>query len=70
MGNTEAKLHRLLLVDDNESVRTTLRMVLEINKFDVTTAGSVAEALHLIDTQPFDVLLSDLHMPGAGVGSP
>src|SRR5580658_2709140 len=68
MGNTEAILPRLLLVDDNESVRTTLRRVLEINQFDVTAAGSVAEALHLIDTQAFDVLLSDLHMPGAGDG--
>jgi DNA-binding NtrC family response regulator len=26
------------------------------------------EALHLIDTEPFDVLLCDLHMPGAGDG--
>jgi ActR/RegA family two-component response regulator len=68
MGNTEAILPRLLLVDDNELVRNTLRMVLEINQFDVTAAGSVAEALHLIDTQAFDVLLSDLHMPGAGDG--
>ena len=68
MENTEAILPRLLLVDDNESVRTTLRMVLEMNQFDVTAAASVAEALHLIDTQTFDVLLSDLHMPGAGDG--
>jgi ActR/RegA family two-component response regulator len=68
MGNTEAILPRLLLVDDNELVRNTLLMVLEINQFDVTAAGSVAEALHLIDTQAFDVLLSDLHMPGAGDG--
>jgi ActR/RegA family two-component response regulator len=68
MENTEAKLPRLLLVDDNESVRKTLGMVLEVNQFDVTAAGSVAEALHLIDTQSFDVLLSDLHMPGAGDG--
>jgi ActR/RegA family two-component response regulator len=68
MENTEAIRPRLLLVDDNESVRTTLRMVLEVNQFDVTAAASVAEALHLIDTQAFDVLLSDLHMPGAGDG--
>jgi ActR/RegA family two-component response regulator len=64
----EATQPRLLLVDDNKSVLTTLRMVLEVNQFDVTAAGSVAEALHLIDTQAFDVLLSDLHMPGAGDG--
>jgi ActR/RegA family two-component response regulator len=68
MENIEAKLPRLLLVDDSESVRITLRMVLEANQFDVTAAASVAEALHFIDTQTFDVLLSDLHMPGAGDG--
>jgi CheY-like chemotaxis protein len=42
--------------------------VLELNQFQVTTAGSVSEALHLVDAEPFDVLLCDLHMPGAGDG--
>jgi DNA-binding response OmpR family regulator len=59
---------RILLVDDDDSVRELLKEVLGINKFDVTTAANVPEALHLIDTEPFDVLLSDLHMPGAGDG--
>jgi DNA-binding response OmpR family regulator len=59
---------RILLVDDNESMREALKDVLEINQFHVTTAANVPEALHLIDTEPFDVLLSDLHMPGAGDG--
>jgi YesN/AraC family two-component response regulator len=38
------------------------------NKFLVTTAANVVDALHLIDTERFDVLLCDLHMPGAGDG--
>ena len=38
------------------------------SKFQVSTAANVAEALHLIDTKPFDVLLTDLHMPEAGDG--
>ena len=59
---------KILLVDDSESVRQSLKMVLEYHKFHVTAAANVAEALHLIDTEPFDVLLSDLHMPGAGDG--
>ncbi len=42
--------------------------MLEFNQFSVATAGSVFEALHLIDTKRFDVLLSDLHMPGAANG--
>ena len=39
-----------------------------MSQFLVTTAANVSEAIHLIDTEFFDVLLSDLHMPGAGDG--
>jgi CheY-like chemotaxis protein len=59
---------RILLVDDDEMVRESLREILEIYQFHVTTAANVPEAIHLIDTDSFDVLLSDLHMPGAGDG--
>jgi CheY-like chemotaxis protein len=58
----------VLLVDDNEQVRATLRAVLEANQFRVTSAANVSEALQLIGKHKFDVLLSDLHMPGAGDG--
>src|SRR5690348_12456595 len=59
---------KILLVEDNDSVRTTLSSVLAANKFRVTAAANVSEALHLIDEEAFDVLLCDLHMPGAGDG--
>jgi YesN/AraC family two-component response regulator len=36
--------------------------------FSVTSAASVQEALKFISSEPFDVLLSDLHMPVAGDG--
>jgi DNA-binding response OmpR family regulator len=59
---------KLLLVDDNESLLITLRLVLERNGFQVSTASNVNEALKLIGSQEFDVLLSDLHMPDPGDG--
>ena len=59
---------RLLLVDDDETVRTGLQVVLEANEFEVVAASNVNEALKLIATESFDVLLSDLHMPGPGDG--
>jgi ActR/RegA family two-component response regulator len=59
---------RLLLVDDNESVRVTLQAALEINGFDVTSAAGVNEALQCIGASDFDVLISDLHMPERGDG--
>jgi DNA-binding response OmpR family regulator len=59
---------RVLLVDDNDAVRTSLELVLRKSDFHVTVASSVAQALRLINDQIFDVLLCDLHMPGAGDG--
>jgi DNA-binding response OmpR family regulator len=61
-------LIKILLVDDDELVRVTLCEVLDQNGFAVTTAANVPEALKHISSQTFEVLLSDLHMPGAGDG--
>jgi ActR/RegA family two-component response regulator len=59
---------RLLLVDDDESVLSGLSVILEAHEFEVTTASGVNEALKHITSASFDVLLTDLHMPGAGDG--
>jgi len=59
---------KVLLVDDNEDLRISLAKVLEYNGFEITTAGNVSEALKHISSGTYDVLLSDLHMPGAGDG--
>jgi CheY-like chemotaxis protein len=59
---------RVLLVDDDQVVRMTVSGVLKYHDFEVTEASSVPEALKLISSEKFDVLLSDLHMPGAGDG--
>ena len=59
---------KILVVDDNEEVRSMLRTALEGGQFRVTEAGNVGEALHFIATESFEVLLCDLHMPGAGDG--
>jgi CheY-like chemotaxis protein len=59
---------RVLLVDDDEVVRVSLSFVLEQSGFTVTSAANVPEALRYISSESYDVLLSDLHMPGAGDG--
>ena len=59
---------KVLLVDDDEVARMSLTMVLEQSGFAVTNAANVSEALKYISTRCYDVLLSDLHMPGAGDG--
>ncbi len=60
--------NRVLLVDDDEVVRLTLTGILEQSGFAVTCAANVVEALRRITEEPYDALLSDLHMPGAGDG--
>jgi DNA-binding response OmpR family regulator len=60
--------HRILVVEDDEAVRTMLHEGLQRDGFEVVVASNVRDALRLIATETFDVLLSDLHMPLAGDG--
>jgi YesN/AraC family two-component response regulator len=59
---------RLLFVDDEETIRITLPMILRNEGFDVSVAATVPEALDLINRQKFDVLLSDLNIGQPGDG--
>jgi len=65
---TDAPKRRVLVVDDDEDLREVLGLVLEAKGFEVATAGNVNDALKLIATERFDVLLSDLQMPHDGDG--
>lgn len=57
---------KILLVEDNEAVRVSIRMQLEQLGFSVTEAASGTEAMEkcAAQTSPFDLLLSDVAMPG------
>ena len=56
---------RILVVDDEPSVRETLIANLELDdRFEVLGAESGAAALALVEKEPFDVVLSDVRMPG------
>jgi DNA-binding response OmpR family regulator len=59
---------KILVVDDSEAVLCMLQRSLENNDFEVVTATNVTDALKQIVAQHFDVLITDLHMPGAGDG--
>ncbi|MDH5490726.1 MAG: response regulator transcription factor [Myxococcales bacterium] len=56
--------HRILLVDDDAGVLGTTGRVLERAGYDVEGARSVAEARHLLESERFDLLITDIHMPG------
>jgi CheY-like chemotaxis protein len=59
---------KILLVDDDETLNIIMRSLLEREGFEMSVACNVAEALKLISSERYDVLLSDLHMPGAADG--
>lgn len=59
---------RVLIADDDDSVRLMLQAALERDGFEVVSVMNVIEALTRIANEKFDLLLSDLHIPHAGDG--
>src|SRR5271154_1659462 len=53
----------VLIVDDEKHTREGLQQALA-ETYDVSLAASADEAFNLMDAQPFDVILTDLRMPG------
>ena len=53
---------RILVVDDEPRVTELLPKVLAVHGYETVSANSVTEALHIITSQKFDVLISDLNM--------
>jgi CheY-like chemotaxis protein len=59
---------KLLLVDDEPSILTTLRMILTSEGFDVHTAASGKAAKAALVQTSFDVVLTDLSMESTTSG--
>jgi len=55
----------ILIVEDEKIIRSALRRLLERNQFRVSEAGSVQEAQDLYEVPSFDLVISDLRLPGA-----
>ena len=55
---------RILLVDDESSIRLTLGMLLQRAGYEVMAAENGEEAVGLLERQMFDLMLVDLKMPG------
>jgi CheY-like chemotaxis protein len=61
-------LARVLLVDDDVTSRLTLQTVLRAGGYSVEVAASAAEAVEKLDTDHYDLVLSDLHMESDDAG--
>jgi len=58
-------MHKILIVEDETVIRTALRRLLERNNYQVIEAGSVQEAISANELEEFDLIISDLRLPGA-----
>ena len=58
-------MNQILVVEDEAVIRAALRRLLERHEYRVSEAGSVKESLEKYDMDAFDVIISDLRLPGA-----
>jgi DNA-binding NtrC family response regulator len=58
-------MHKILVVEDESVIRAALRRLLERNDYQVSEADSVQEAEKQYNLADFDLVISDLRLPGA-----
>jgi two-component system, NtrC family, nitrogen regulation response regulator NtrX len=56
-------MSKVLIIDDEKSIRSTLREILEYEKFKVEEAENGPEGLKKAEKEKFDVILCDIKMP-------
>jgi DNA-binding NtrC family response regulator len=55
---------RILVVDDDPSLRRVLQVQLEQQGYEVAVAASAQQTLSVLELRPFDLVITDLKMPG------
>jgi two-component system, NtrC family, response regulator PilR len=63
VGEATVAALRVLVVDDEQSMRDMLRIVLRRDGYVVSVARNGAEAIEILQREPIDLLLSDIRMP-------
>jgi len=58
-------MNQILVVEDEVVIRSALKRLLERHNYEVSEAGTVKESLEKYDMDGFDVIISDLRLPGA-----
>lgn len=56
--------YRLLVVDDEDNMRSSLADILRLEGYQVKTANGGEAAIQMVSSQDFDLILLDLKMPG------
>jgi len=60
---TEDVMSKILVIDDEKSIRSSLREILEYEKYEVEEAADGMEGLKMIKSGNFDAVLCDIKMP-------
>jgi CheY-like chemotaxis protein len=61
---TRKVIKQILIVDDDEKFRKMLRKMLELEGYEVVEAADGNEAVNRHSQQPFDLIITDIIMPG------
>ena len=61
-----SRTHTVLVIEDHETTRESLREILERDGCEVLTAATAGEAVSRIAEQDIDVILTDLRLPDGG----
>jgi DNA-binding NtrC family response regulator len=54
---------KILIIDDEKSIRKTLREILEYEKYQVDEAADGVEGLNMVQKDKYDIILCDIKMP-------
>ena len=60
----DARQYKVLCVDDEPNILSSLRRIVSLEGFEVFTADSGAQALDLLAKESVSVIISDMQMPG------
>ena len=55
---------RILLIEDDREARESIKLLLTIDRHQVVEAAEGVEAIELVKSQPFDLVILDYFMPG------
>ena len=57
-------MSRILVIDDERSIRNTLKDILEYEKYEVDLAENGPQGLEMVEKNDYDTILCDIKMPG------
>lgn len=62
--NTQTKIPRILIVDDDEAIRVAMQEYLEMQKFNTETVSSAEKAITFLKGNTMDIVVTDIRMLG------